>query len=88
MAAELVLALAHMHSRCIVYRDLKPANVLIDAAGHLRMVDMGMASVLDPETAKRKSVCGTQRYMVLYIYTYICVLYLYTWHGHGQRARP
>mmetsp|Transcript_14049 Transcript_14049/g.42850 ORF Transcript_14049/g.42850 Transcript_14049/m.42850 type:complete len:702 (+) Transcript_14049:171-2276(+) len=63
MTAQLVLALAHMHARSIVYRDLKPANVLIDDAGHLRMVDMGMASRLDPETGKRKSVCGTQRYM-------------------------
>jgi len=60
---ELVLALAHMHSKQIVYRDLKPANVLIDEDGHLRMVDMGMASRLDPETGRRKSVCGTQRYM-------------------------
>ena len=29
----------------------------------MRIVDMGMASHLDPETKKRKSVCGTQRYM-------------------------
>jgi len=63
MAGQLVCALAHMHKQTIVYRDLKPANVLIDTEGHLRMVDMGMASKLDPETGRRKSVCGTQRYM-------------------------
>lgn len=63
IVAELVLALNHMHSKSIVYRDLKPANVLIDDEGHMRVVDMGMASHLDPETKRRKSVCGTQRYM-------------------------
>jgi len=61
--AELACGLAHIHSHSIVYRDLKPANVLVDDGGHMRIVDMGMASRLDPETGRRKSVCGTQRYM-------------------------
>ena len=63
MVAQLALALSHMHEKQMLYRDLKPANVLIDEHGHLRVVDMGMATKLDPETGRRKSVCGTQRYM-------------------------
>jgi len=63
IVAELSCGLSHIHSQEIVYRDLKPANVLIDDQGHMRIVDMGMASKLDPETKRRKSVCGTQRYM-------------------------
>ena len=63
LTAELACGLAHMHRLEIVYRDLKPANVLIDDGGHMRIVDMGMASRLDPVTKRRKSVCGTQRYM-------------------------
>lgn len=63
MVGQLALGLSHMHGKRMLYRDLKPANVLIDEHGHLRIVDMGMATKLDPETGRRKSVCGTQRYM-------------------------
>jgi tRNA A-37 threonylcarbamoyl transferase component Bud32 len=63
IVAQLACGLAHIHAQDIVYRDLKPANVLVDDGGHMRIVDMGMASKLDPETKRRKSVCGTQRYM-------------------------
>ena len=60
---EFYLCISANSARQMLYRDLKPANVLIDADGHMRMVDMGMATRLDPATGRRKSVCGTQRYM-------------------------
>ena len=64
MIAELVLAIGHMHSYDMVYRDLKPENVLFDMAGHIRLTDFGLAKVL--EGANRsglKSVQGTDEYM-------------------------
>lgn len=35
--------LEHMHRRYIVYRDLKPANILLDEHGHVRISDLGLA---------------------------------------------
>lgn len=42
-AAEVILGLEHMHKRHIVYRDLKPANILLDEHGHVRISDLGLA---------------------------------------------
>lgn len=40
-AAEITSALDYMHTRGIVYRDLKPENLILDSAGHLRITDFG-----------------------------------------------
>jgi len=45
--AELVIALEHLHSNGILYRDLKPENVLVDTSGHLRLADFGISRVLE-----------------------------------------
>lgn len=36
------MGIAHIHSRNMIYRDLKPANVLLDGEGHARISDMGL----------------------------------------------
>lgn len=38
-----ISGLEHMHRRYIVYRDLKPANILLDEHGHVRISDLGLA---------------------------------------------
>lgn len=45
-AAEMVLGLSHMHRLGLVYRDLKPGNVLLMADGHIKLLDLG--GVVDP----------------------------------------
>lgn len=41
--AEIILALFHIHRLGMIYRDLKPQNVVLDAAGHAQIIDMGVA---------------------------------------------
>ena len=40
-AAEIVLALGHIHGMGLIYRDLKPQNVILNADGHIKLVDLG-----------------------------------------------
>lgn len=41
-AAELILAIEHLHNQGFVYRDLKPENILIGSDGHIKLGDFGL----------------------------------------------
>ena len=62
-AIQICGALEHAHDRGVIHCDLKPANILLDESGHIRVTDFGLARSLTGHTPWTAEVEGTAPFM-------------------------
>lgn len=62
---SMILAIEYLHSLKIIYRDIKPENIMINFKGQLILIDMGTAKILTPKKGmcRTRTILGTPHYM-------------------------
>ena len=65
-ASEIIICFQYFHNHNIVYRDLKPENLLVDITGHIKFIDFGFAKEIEHRSW---SLCGTPEYLAPEIVT-------------------
>ena len=63
--AEIFMALEYLHEHHVIYRDIKPENIMLDKEGHIRLIDFGLSKVGVSENPEHftRTLCGTNSYM-------------------------
>jgi serine/threonine protein kinase len=62
-ASEILLAIEELHRKDIIFRDLKPDNVVLDMEGHAMLTDFGLSKEGVLDNGMAKSFCGSYAYL-------------------------
>ena len=81
-AAQIAIALQHLHDLGIAYRDLKPENILINEDGYIKLCDFG-ASVTIRGTEKETNFAGSSEYASPEMITYEGHTFMTDWWSFG-----
>ncbi|KAM0748225.1 Pkinase-domain-containing protein [Meredithblackwellia eburnea MCA 4105] len=60
---QLLSASAYMHDSCVIHRDLKLGNLMLDRAMNLKVGDFGLAALVKDRGERKRTICGTPNYI-------------------------
>ena len=61
--AQIILAIEFLHKNKIIYRDIKPENIILDNKGYIKLTDFGLAKEDITEEVGTQTFCGTPEYL-------------------------
>lgn len=60
---QCLAAMQYMHDQCVIHRDLKPGNIMLDSELNVKIGDFGLAAELQYDGERKRTICGTPNYI-------------------------